>query len=44
MGTQELCISNVGVFDGVDGRVTAPKDVTVGDGVITSIEPAAAKE
>jgi imidazolonepropionase-like amidohydrolase len=44
MATQELRISNVKVFDSVDGRITGPTDVTVRDGLVASLAPAGATE
>ncbi|OBK30949.1 hydrolase [Mycobacterium asiaticum] len=40
----ELRISNVNVFDSVDGRITGPRDVTIRDNLIASVTPVAAKE
>ena len=37
---EPLRITNVNVFDSVEGRVDGPFDVTVGDGTITSVRPA----
>jgi imidazolonepropionase-like amidohydrolase len=37
---EPLSITNVNVFDSVEGRVDGPFDVTVGDGTITSVRPA----
>ncbi|BBA86747.1 metal-dependent hydrolase family protein [Mycobacterium pseudoshottsii] len=42
MEPNELHISNVKVFDSVDGRITGPVDVTVRGPVIASIAPAGA--
>ncbi|EUA92315.1 amidohydrolase family protein [Mycobacterium ulcerans str. Harvey] len=42
MEPNELHISNVKVFDSVDGRITGPVDVTVRGPVIASITPAGA--
>ncbi|KAA1249106.1 amidohydrolase family protein, partial [Mycobacterium simiae] len=39
MDTPELSISNVNVFDSVDGRITGPMNVTVRSGVITEVTP-----
>ncbi len=44
METHDLRISNVNVFDSVDGRITGPMDVTVRDGLIASLETAASPE
>ncbi len=41
METHDLRISNVNVFDSVDGRITGPMDVTVRDALIASVAPAA---
>jgi len=44
MELPQLRISNVNVFDSVDGRITVPMDVTVGDGLIASVAPAGSTE
>ena len=36
---EPLRITNVNVFDSVEGRVGGPFDVTVGDGLIASVRP-----
>lgn len=41
MTTDALRISNVNIFDSVEGRITGPNDVTVRDGLIASITPPA---
>lgn len=42
MGEREpVRITNVSVFDSSAGRVDGPFDMTVGDGTITSVRPAA---
>ncbi|OBF24235.1 metal-dependent hydrolase family protein [Mycobacterium kubicae] len=43
MQPSELRISNVNVFDSLEGRITGPMDVTVRDGRIASVAPAAAE-
>ncbi|ARG93743.1 metal-dependent hydrolase family protein [Mycobacterium kansasii] len=44
MDTHELRISNVDVFDSVDGRITGPMDVTIREGVIAAVAPAGSTE
>jgi imidazolonepropionase-like amidohydrolase len=39
-----FCIADVGVFDSVEGRVSGPFDVTVGDGTINSVSPAGSND
>jgi imidazolonepropionase-like amidohydrolase len=39
--TPELRISNVRVFDSLDARVVGPMDVTIRDGLVASVAPAA---
>ena len=41
METPELRISNVRVFDSLDARVVGPMDVTIRDGLVASVAPAA---
>ncbi|QNI05645.1 amidohydrolase family protein [Mycobacterium kubicae] len=43
MQPSELRISNVNVFDSLEGRITGPMDVTVRDGRIASVAPATAE-
>jgi imidazolonepropionase-like amidohydrolase len=40
MSTPPLQVTNVNVFDSVDGRITGPMDVAMSDGVINSVVPA----
>lgn len=42
MSGPRLQISNVNVFDSVDGRITGPMDVAIADGLIESVTPAGA--
>jgi imidazolonepropionase-like amidohydrolase len=42
--TAELRISNVRVFDSVDGKITEPMDVTVRDGLVASVAPSGPAE
>jgi imidazolonepropionase-like amidohydrolase len=44
MEAHELRISNVKVFDSIDGRVNGPIDVTIADGLIASLAPAGTKD
>ncbi|MCH9736355.1 MAG: amidohydrolase family protein [Actinomycetia bacterium] len=44
MQSPPLLISNVNVFDSVDGRITGPMDVTVRDGLVASLAPAGSSE
>lgn len=44
MTTDALRISNVNIFDSVEGRITGPHDVTVRDKLIASITPPAADD
>lgn len=41
MDTPELRIANVNVFDSADGRISGPTDVTVREGLIAAVTPAA---
>src|SRR5262245_40782827 len=40
MEPQSLFISNVNVFDSVNGRITGPLDVAISEGLITSVTQA----
>jgi imidazolonepropionase-like amidohydrolase len=44
MDTHDLRISNVDVFDSVNGRISGPMDVTIADELIASLAPAGTKD
>ena len=44
MELPQLRISNVNVFDSIDGRITGPMDVTVRDGLVASVASAGSTE